>query len=163
MDVGLEQQPLGAPGAASLLEAFAAEIAELYPGWNPAVGPSAAPEDFDASTGTFLVAYAGERAVGCGGLKRLEQRRAEIKRLYVAPAARGGGVARRILRGLELAARARGYDSVRLDTGARQPAALALFRSAGYLAIADYNANPFASHWLEKQLTPGVRKTPVQP
>jgi hypothetical protein len=39
--------------------------------------------------------------------------------------------------------------------GARQPAALALFFSAGYLAIGDYNGNPFASHWLEKRLTSG--------
>ena len=153
VDVALSEQPLDAPGAATLLDAFAAEIEHLYPGWKPGVGPSAAAEDFAAPAGTFLVAYAGERAVGCGGLKRLDERRAEIKRLYVAPEARGEGVATRTLRGLELAARARGYDTVRLDTGARQPAALALFRSAGYIAIGDYNGNPFASHWLEKRLT----------
>jgi len=155
VDVALKEQPLGTPEATSLLDAFAAEIEELYPGWKPGVGPSAAADDFAAPAGTFLVAYAGDRAVGCGGLRQLDERRAEIKRLYVAPKARGEGVAPRILGGLELAARARGYDTVRLDTGARQPAALALFRAAGYRAIGDYNANPYASHWLEKRLTRG--------
>lgn len=153
MEVVLKQQPLGAPAAVRLLEGFGAEIAELYPGWTPGSGPSAAPEDFAPPMGTFLVAYAGEQAVACGGLKHLDARRAEIKRLYVAPDARGAGVARHLLRGLELAARSRGHDTTRLDTGAHQPAALALFRSAGYVAIDDYNGNPVASHWLEKRLT----------
>ena len=153
MDVALRERPPEAPGSLKLLDAFAAEIAELYPGWSPAVGPRAAPEDFAAPAGSFLVAYAGERPVGCGGLKRLDDRHAEVKRLYVSPEARGSGVARRILQGLEDEARARRYEAVRLDTGAHQPAALALFRSAGYVAIDDYNGNPYASHWLEKRLT----------
>jgi GNAT superfamily N-acetyltransferase len=155
MDVELEEEPLGSPAAAPLLEAFSEEIARLYPGWRPDAGPSAAPEDFASPAGTFLIAYAGERAVGCGGLKRLDARHAEIKRLYVAAEARGEGVSRRILDGLERAAIARGYQAVRLDTGDRQPPALALFRSAGYVAIDDYNGNAFASHWLEKGLTGG--------
>jgi GNAT superfamily N-acetyltransferase len=157
VDVELKEQQLDGPAASRLLAAFAAEIAELYPGWDARAGPSAAPEDFAAPSGTFLIACAGTRALGCGGLKRLDARRAEIKRLYVAPEARGERVARRLIAGLELAARERGYDVVRLDTGARQPGALALFLSAGYLAIGDYNGNPFASHWLEKQLAPKAR------
>jgi GNAT superfamily N-acetyltransferase len=157
VDVALSEESLGASGAAGLLDAFAAEIEELYPGWNPGVGPAAAPKDFAAPGGVFLLAHAGQHRVGCGGLKRLDERRAEIKRLYVVPEARGEGVARRILEGLELAALARGYDTVRLDTGARQPAALALFRSAGYIGIGDYNGNPVACHWLEKRLTRGGR------
>ena len=154
MDVELREEGPGSPAAAPLLEGFSAEIAELYPGWSPQAGPSAAPEDFASPGGTFLIAYAGERPIGCGGLKRLDGGRAEIKRLYVAPEGRGSGAGRRILEGLELAARARGYDTVRLDTGNRQPPALALFRSAGYVEIGDYNGNSFASHWLEKRLAP---------
>ena len=152
-DVQLREEPLDSPAAVRLLDAFSAEIAKLYPGWRPDAGPSAAPEDFASPGGTFLIAYAGERAVGCGGLKRLDARHAEVKRLYVAGEARGEGVSRRLLEGLERAAAARGYDVVRLDTGDRQPPALALFRSAGYVAIDDYNGNAFASHWLEKRLT----------
>ena len=116
VDVELKEQQLDGPAASWLLAAFAAEIAELYPGWDARAGPSAAPEDFAAPSGTFLIACAGTRALGCGGLKRLgcgglkrlDARRAEIKRLYVAPEARGERVARRLIAGLELAARERG-------------------------------------------------------
>jgi len=135
-----------------LLDAFASEIAELYPGWSPGTGPSAGPEDFAPPAGTFLLARVGGHAVACGGLKRLDSHHAEVKRLYVAPDARRGGVARGLLAALEEAARARGYRRVRLDTGAHQPGALALFRSTGYVPIEDYNGNTFASHWLEKEL-----------
>src|SRR5579884_4210856 len=148
----VEESSLDHPDAARLLDAFSAEIAALYPGWSPATGPSATPRDFAPPAGAFLVAYRAGRAVGCGGLKPLDCRHAEVKRLYVAPESRGAGVARRLLDALEAAARERGHDVVRLDTGNRQPAALALFRSAGYEPIPDYNGNPAASHWLEKRL-----------
>lgn len=141
----------GAAGC-DLLAAFAREIGELYPGWHPGVGPSAEPEELVAPHGAFLVAYEGDRAVACGALKRLDAGAAEVKRLYVLPSARGAGVARRVLAELELTARRLGYGVVRLDTGDRQPGALALFRSAGYRDIGDYNGNPAARHWLEKRL-----------
>jgi GNAT superfamily N-acetyltransferase len=102
--------------------------------------------------GCFVVAYEDGVARGCGGLKRLDERSAEIKRMFVAPAARGRGVARLILRELERIAAARGYSLVRLDTGAAQPHALALYRSEQYRAIGDYNGNPYATHWFEKPL-----------
>ena len=132
--------------------AFASEIGSLYPGWHPSVGPSAKPDEFVPPSGTFVVAYADGRPVGCGGVKRLDDHRAEIKRLHVVPEIRKSAIARLILRRLEHLARDSGYALVRLDTGARQPGALALFRSAGYSDIADYNGNLFASHWLEKRL-----------
>ena len=152
MEPELREEPLDSAAARPLLEAFSAEIASLYPGWTPGGGPSASPEDFAGPTGTFLIASAEGRAVGCGGVKRLDAGHAEIKRVYVAPDARGAGVGRLLLKELEEAARERGYETVRLDTGDRQPAALALFRAAGYEAIDDYNGNTFASHWLEKRL-----------
>jgi GNAT superfamily N-acetyltransferase len=57
---------------------------------------------------------------------------AEIKRMYVAPEARGRGVARALLAALEQAARDRGYDVLRLETGLSQPEASALYTSSGY-------------------------------
>lgn len=60
--------------------------------------------------------------------------------------------ARRLLGALEDAALELGWRTVRLDTGDRQPEALALFRSAGYREIPDYNANPYASYWFAKSL-----------
>jgi GNAT superfamily N-acetyltransferase len=146
-------EPFDSPAARLLLASFMAEIAALYPGWEPSRGPSAKADDFVAPGGAFLVAYDGNgRPVACGGLKRLDEATAEIKRVYVAPEARGAGVGRRLLAALEDVARERGYDVVRLDTGADQPGALRLFRTAGYRQIADYNDNPFARYWFEKQL-----------
>jgi ribosomal protein S18 acetylase RimI-like enzyme len=90
--------------------------------------------------------------VACGGFRRLGDEIAEIKRLFVAAAARRQGVGSHLLRELERSARERGYRIVPLDTRARQPAALALFRSRGYREIPDYNGNELAAHWLEKRL-----------
>jgi GNAT superfamily N-acetyltransferase len=155
MDLTFDEQPPDTPEAAALLAGFEAEIARLYPGWDPNVGPSAAPSDFAPPAGAFVVARTGgDIAVACGGLKRLDDEHVEVKRVFVAPDARGQGVARRLLEALERTAAERGYAVARLDTGDRQPEALALFRSAGYTPIDDYNHNPYASHWLEKRLTP---------
>jgi GNAT superfamily N-acetyltransferase len=140
--------------AASLLRAFEADIASIYADWDPALSPSATAADFEAPVGGFVVAYRDGVAVGGGGLKRLDDGLAEIKRMYVAPAARSQGVARRILWALEALARDRGYSRIRLDTGSAQPHALALYQTAGYRAIDDYNANPYASYWFEKSLDP---------
>ena len=144
--------PLDGADATMLVAAFTDEIVDRYPTWTPASGPSAHPTEFIPPDGLFVVAYREGAPVGCGGFKRIEQQRAEIKRLYVGPRGRRGGMARRILEHLETAAREAGFIAVRLDTGNQQPEALALFRSTGYREIDDYNANPFASYWFEKQL-----------
>jgi GNAT superfamily N-acetyltransferase len=127
-------------------------VVSIYPFWEPGLGPSANPEEFEAPSGGFLVAYVGERPVACGGFKRLDERTAEVKRMYVAPQERGKGLARRMLGRLEHEARQAGYRFIRLDTGDRQPEALSLYRSAGYHEIPDYNENPAASYWFEKPL-----------
>ena len=87
-----------------------------------------------------------------GALKRLGRDEAEIKRMYVVPAARGRGLARGLLAAMEDAARDLGYERVRLDTGATQPHAKALYRSAGYRDIPDYNDNPYGAYRGEKLL-----------
>jgi GNAT superfamily N-acetyltransferase len=86
-------------------------------------------------------------------VKRLDERTGEIKRMFVVPGARGRGHASRLLAGLEDAVRRRGYSHARLDTGPKQPQAEAMYVRAGYTSIPDYNANPLASFWGEKQLT----------
>jgi GNAT superfamily N-acetyltransferase len=155
LELTFEEQAIDAPDAAHLLAGFEHAIAGLYPGWDPAVGPSAWPEDFAPPGGAFIVARAGDgRPVACGGLKRLDDHHVEVKRLFVVPDARGNGVARRLLEELERTAAARGYAVTRLDTGDRQPDALALFETVGYKQIADYNDNPYASYWLEKRVIP---------
>ena len=96
--------------------------------------------------------YAGGPAGRGGGVKRDEDGVAEIKRMYVVPEARAAGLGRRLLEALEDAARELGYARVRLDTGARQPHAQAMYERAGYHPIGNYNGNPQASFWGEKIL-----------
>jgi GNAT superfamily N-acetyltransferase len=90
---------------------------------------------------------------GPGGVKRLDERTCEIKKMYVVPALRGHGVARQLLRALERKARDLGYAIVRLDTGPKQTSARSLFESEGYVPIRDFNGNPVAAFWGEKRLS----------
>ncbi len=72
--------------------------------------------------------------------------------MFVAPAVRGQGVARILLRALEEEARRLGYAVARLDTGPRQDHAQRLYTSEGYAPIANFNANPVATYFAEKAL-----------
>lgn len=152
MDVVVLEEPLGSKSAQELIGGFVAEISRLYPTWTPLSGPSAEPSDFEPPGGTFVVLYVDDKPAACGGLKRLDDDAAEIKRLFVRLEMRRLGLGRRVIDELERIARHRGYRVVRLDTGAQQPQAVRLFEAAGYKAIGDYNRNPFASHWFEKSL-----------
>lgn len=109
-------------------------------------------DDMTPPSGLFLIARLDGEAVGCGGFKRVDKARGEIKRVWTAPFARGMGVARRILRALEAAAREAGVKTLRLDTNRALTEAHALYRSEGYREIARFNENPYAHHWFEKRL-----------
>jgi GNAT superfamily N-acetyltransferase len=147
-----EPVPADAPPASDLVAAMVAEMAELYGPIDVPGMPSATPADFAAPRGTFLVGYQDGAPVCAGGVKPLDRGAAEIKRMYVVPAARGRGHARTLLAALEEAARELGYGVVRLDTGPRQPHARAIYERAGYRSIGNFNANPVASYWGEKRL-----------
>lgn len=138
--------------ARELIEAMVAELAAFYGRIDRPGMPSASAEDFRPPAGACLVGRLGEEPICIGAVKRLDEGVAEIKRMYVTPAGRSRGVARALLAALEGAARDLGYARVRLDTGPRQPHARALYLSAGYGEIPDYNGNPAASFWGEKQL-----------
>ena len=85
--------------------------------------------------GTFVIARAGGRAIGCGALRRRDPTTVEAKRMYVDPAMRGRGVARQILDHLESAARAMGAERLVLETGIYQEEAIGLYRGAGFDAV----------------------------
>jgi len=139
--------------AAALIEAMVADVSALYGGRiDGSNAPTARPDELRPPGGACVVGFDGEAAVCVGAVKRLDDGVAEIKRMYVLPEARGRGVARELLRALEDTARDLGYARVRLDTGPEQVHARALYDSAGYTEIADYNANPHASFWGEKRL-----------
>ena len=103
-------------------------------------------------SGLFVIARLDGDAVGCGGLKHLDKATGEIKRVWVAPSARGLGVARRMLRTLEATAREKRLKTLRLDTNRALTEAHSLYRSEGYNEIARFNDNAYADHWFEKQL-----------
>jgi GNAT superfamily N-acetyltransferase len=150
--ITLRGEPADGAAAMALLAGFDGEIARLYPSQNPSTMLQTHASEFEPPRGGFVVAYAGDIPVGCGGVRRLADGIAEVKRVFVAPQARSRGVARRIISELERLAAQRGYRAIRLDTGAAQPHALELYRSSGYREISDYNANPVASYWFEKPL-----------
>ena len=98
---------------------------------------------------TFWSAWVGEEIAGCGALKRLDDRRGEVKSMRVADAFLGQGVGRAILEHLIAEARARGMQSLWLETGSA-PAftpALRLYESAGFARCGpfeDYEEDPFS-------------------
>jgi GNAT superfamily N-acetyltransferase len=145
-------EPADQPPGSDLVEAMVAELEQFYGRIDRAGTPAARPQDMAPPGGRFLVIYEDGEPIACGGVKRLGDGVAEIKRMYVVPEARGRGVARALLVALEDAARDLGYPRVRLDTGREQPHARALYESTGYREIADYNGNPAASYWAEKDL-----------
>lgn len=114
--------------------------------------------------GVFLrIDEDGGAPLACGGLREIEPgietdagRRMEVKHLYVAPAARGSGVGRRLLNLLEAHARREGADWLVLDTNRSLEAAAGLYRSAGFLPVAPFNDNPNATDWFAKRLVPTV-------
>jgi GNAT superfamily N-acetyltransferase len=115
--------------------------------------PKAGQAELSPPRGAFLVGSRDGEPICCGGVKRLDDRICEIKKMYVIPAARGTGVARLLLYALEDKARALGYEVARLDTGPKQGHAQGLYESEGYVAIDDFNGNPVAVFWGEKPLT----------
>lgn len=94
-----------------------------------------------ASVTVFLVAFDDDgTGLGCGGLRALEPGLAEIKRMYVAPAARGTGVSTALLRALEAEAASAGISELRLETGPAQPDAVRFYTREGYTRIPNFGA-----------------------
>ena len=140
------------PEARALVAAMEAWIAEGFGPQDPGRTSTVGLDEMSPPDGVFVVLYENGEPVAGGGLRRLGEDVAEIKRMFVVPAARGRGFGRRVLDELEAAAGELGYRRVRLDTAESLTTATALYRSAGYRDIPDYNGNSYASFWGEKVL-----------
>ena len=105
-----------------------------------------------APAGLLLLAYARERAVGCGALKVHPGAPAELKRMWIDPEWRGVGLGARLLAELERHAREAGVRVIRLETNHVLEEAIALYRGAGYAEVPRFNDEPYAQHWFEKRL-----------
>jgi GNAT superfamily N-acetyltransferase len=144
--------PSDQPPATDLVEAMIEEVSQWYGRIDTPGAPTATPQQMAPPGGSFVVICEDDVALAGGGLKRLDDATCEIKRMYVVPEARGRGLGKLLLEALEAEARRLGYAVARLDTGPEQPGAQGMYERAGYRAIENFNANPFASFWGEKAL-----------
>jgi GNAT superfamily N-acetyltransferase len=135
----VERVPITHPDAALLVEEVQGEYVARYGGRDetPIV-----PAYFEDPHGAFFVGYLHDDPVATGAWRRREdvevggtRLTAEIKRMYVAPQARRKGLARAMLAHLEQTARRAGAEAMVLETGIRQPEALALYESSGYAEV----------------------------
>ena len=120
-------------------------------GFDPARSISADAEELTPPRGWFVLAVLHGEPVSCGALKCAPSH-GEIKRMWVAPAARGLGVGRRILGRLEAIAREHRVPVLRLETNQSLTEARSLYRTSGYREVPAFNAEPYAHHWFEKPL-----------
>ncbi len=141
------------PDARACLAAYAALLAEKIPGITDAHVPVPDPEadHYRPPQGVFLLARADGPPLACVSLKRIDSATGEVKRLWVAPAARGQGLARRMMTAIEDQARTLGFTRLRLDTNENLPEAIALYRKTGWAEVAPFTSFP-ATHWFAKDL-----------
>ncbi len=138
------------PRAEAALAAYTQELDRRFDG-----GFTRPPGDADRMTppaGLFLVAVLGDETVGCGGLAFAEGEPPLVKRVWVAPAARGLGLATRLMAELERRARASGAERLRLDTNKGLTEAVAMYPRLGYREIPPFHGDPYSHHWFEKDL-----------
>lgn len=138
----LRSVPLDHPDAQKLIAEVQQEYVRRYGGQDETPTD---PREFTPPAGTFLVGYLGGEAVACGGWRAHDGDEvdfadgdAEMKRMYVVPALQRRGLARAMLAELERTAAVSGRVRMVLETGTRQPEALALYQSAGYAEIAKF-------------------------
>jgi GNAT superfamily N-acetyltransferase len=143
------------PDARFCLQAYFDELGRRFDsGFDPDRSIPAGDEELTPPAGLLLVATLDAGPVGCGALKFHDDGPAELKRMWVAPAARGLGLGRRLLAELEAHAAANRVRVLRLETNRALAEAIGLYRAAGYREVPAFNDEPYAHHWFEKTLSP---------
>jgi DNA-binding MarR family transcriptional regulator/ribosomal protein S18 acetylase RimI-like enzyme len=135
------------------IEQYFTELGERFDtGFDPSLGIQAHAHELTPPSGLLLVARLRDEPVGCGALKFHENAPGELKRLWIAPHARGLGLGRRMLLALEHYAREAGVTVLHLETNHTLIEAIELYRHSGYQEVAAFNNEPYAHHWFEKHL-----------
>jgi DNA-binding MarR family transcriptional regulator len=135
------------------IQQYFAELAGRFEsGFDPELSIPADAHELTPPAGLLLVARRGERPLGCGALKFHAGDPTELKRMWVAPEARGIGLGRRLLRELERHAAEAGATVLHLETNGALSEAIRLYREAGYREVDAFNDEPYAHHWFEKRL-----------
>lgn len=149
----IAEEPADSPDVRRSFERYYAELGSLF-GYKPEEALPLEVEDLTRPHGLVLLVREGEvgPAVGCGALKLLRSGVGEIKRMWIERHLRGQGLGGRLLDELEAVAFAEGCSVVRLESNGRLDAAIAMYRARGYHEVAPFNAEPFATHWMEKRL-----------
>ena len=136
------------------LRSYFAELDRRFDtGFDPTASLPSDPHEIRAPNGLFLVAVLRGEPVGCGALKFHGDEPTEVKRMWVAPSARGLGLGRRLLFELEARAAAHGSHTVHLETNKTLTEAIAMYRSSGYVEVDAFNDEPYGDHWFAKTLT----------
>jgi len=120
--------------ARTLIEALNAELSSRYPE-DGATHFRLNAEEVAEGRGAFLVASRAGKPVGCGAVRRIEGHTGEIKRMYVSPSERRRGRGWALLAALEAEARSLGLSRLVLETGVRNPEAVAMYERAGFATI----------------------------
>src|SRR5436305_6303813 len=135
------------------IEQYFTELGERFEmGFDPTLGISAHAHELTPPVGLLLVARLREEPVGCGALKFHENAPGELKRMWVAPRARGLGLGRRLLLALERSAREAGVAVLHLETNGTLIEAIQMYRDCGYQEVEAFNDEPYAHHRFEKHL-----------
>jgi DNA-binding MarR family transcriptional regulator/GNAT superfamily N-acetyltransferase len=144
--------PASADAKWCLVQYFGELASRFDTGFDPGASLPADEHEMRAPRGVFLVARLRENPIACGALKLHGRAPAELKRMWVAPAARGLGVGARLLQALEAHARKAGARVVHLETNRTLREAIALYRRSGYREVPAFNDERYAHHWFEKSV-----------
>jgi DNA-binding MarR family transcriptional regulator/GNAT superfamily N-acetyltransferase len=151
--VAVAVEPPGTPAAQHCLERYFEEIhARFKSGYDRAAALQVGADQMVLPNGLLLLARLQGEPIGCGVLWLHGAGIADVKRMWVAPEARGLGVGRRLLAELETRARDLGVHTLRLETNRALTEAIGLYRAAGFAEVAQFNAEPHAHHWFAKEL-----------
>lgn len=145
----------GSDTAVRAMAAYAAELGErLDAGFDPSLALTVDPAEVTPPAGDFMLMreVATAEVVGFGAVRVMSPGVVEIKRMWLKPDVRGQGLGRFLLSSLENRARALGARRVLLAVSEHLVEACGLYRSEGYEPVAPYEDNPYAEHFLGKQL-----------
>lgn len=152
-DITFQEVDYSSEMATECLRAFAAELSNrLNTGFDLENSGDPDLSQMQHPHGTVIVAELGGMALGCVGIKGSGGPIAEVKRMWIAPAARGLGLAQRLMTTAEDAARALSITTLRLDTNRILVEAVGLYEKMGWAEIDRFNDDPYPDIFFEKQL-----------